>query len=150
MIVHSPRPQRVLQSAFVLSIVAYALGRSSEAALYLSGEMLQATDACATSMCALALEFHLWAGYLCAPLAIAVLVVLTRSPHAFPFFGGGFLLLMLSSDLAAMAALWNYFAFSLSGPNRDELLIVRLVVPALGAVLAVVLRRSWEPERRAV
>ena len=130
----SPRVERVLQSALVLSIIGYVLGRSYEAALYLSGEMLQATDACRGLPCALALQFHLWAGYLCAPLAIAALAVLAKSTRAFVIFGGGFLLLKLSSDLAALAALWNYYAFSFSGPNRE--MLVDLTVPRYGRDLS--------------
>jgi len=147
----SPR-QRVLKLVLVASIVGYATGRSYEAALFLSGQMQPASGACSAPWCSVTLSLNLWAGYLCAPLAIVTMVFLARSTRVSSIVGGSFLLVMLASDVAALVALWRYFGFSepFWGPNRDDILIARLVVPALGATAALLVWKRNEPARRAV
>lgn len=118
----SPRARRLLKLVLVVSIVGYATGRSYEAVLFLSDQMQPASEACTALWCAVALDFHLWAGYLCAPLAVAALVLLARSTRLSSIVGGAFLVVMFASDTANRRSVGRRWRESRAVPMRDKLL----------------------------
>ena len=143
--------RRALIVFLFVVVLRYSIPRFLETALPYSGNLRHPIEACRSAFCSVALRLHDVVGYASLPVALLFVVLLVRSHSAaFPLCAA-FLVVASLVDLSAMTALWRYYGFaeSFSGPHRDDLLIVRLIVPPLGAGVALVLQGRSSPWRSA-